>query len=260
VGLDESALRAIDDAAELMLSSAYVICLTGAGVSVESGIPPFRGPGGLWTKHGEPPMDGYQRFMEDPKGYWEQRFTPERSLGLGGAIVDAKPNSGHYALAEMEAIGVLRVLITQNIDNLHVLAGSRNLLEIHGNSQKLRCIDCGSRFQREGFDLSVMPPRCPYCSGVVVKSDMVMFGEPIPQDVLRRCFEEARRSDCILVAGTSALVHPAAGIPITVKRKKGKIIEVNITRTELSGISDVQVIARSGEALPALVEALKRRL
>lgn len=259
VELEESVLKAIDDAAELMLSSSYVIGLTGAGVSVESGIPPFRGPGGLWTKHGEPPMDGYQRFMEDPKGYWEQRLTPERSLGLGRALVGAKPNSGHYALAEMEAMGVLRVLITQNIDNLHALAGNRNLLEIHGNSQKLRCVDCGSRFPREGFDLSELPPRCPNCGGVV-KSDTVMFGEPIPQDVLRRCFEEARRSDCILVVGTSALVHPAAGIPVTVDRKGGKIIEVNITPSELSRFSDVQVIARSGEALPALVEALKRRL
>src|SRR3990170_7494946 len=106
--------KKIEEAANLILSSNYMTCLTGAGVSVESGIPPFRGPGGLWTRHGEPPMDGYQRFLEDPKAHWKSQLDPNRRRVMGSSILDAKPNPGHLALAEMERMGVLKVLITQN--------------------------------------------------------------------------------------------------------------------------------------------------
>ncbi len=247
----------IEAAASMILSSSYLVALTGAGVSVESGVPPFRGPGGIWTERGEPSMDGYRRFQADPKRYWERSLDTERSGGLGEAILKAEPNLGHIALAEMEEMGVLKVLITQNIDNLHIAAGSRNVLEIHGNAHKLRCIGCNARFPREGFDLFQLPPRCPRCGGVV-KGDTVMFGEPIPVDVLRRCFEESERSDCMLVAGTSAKVHPAASLPLIVKRNGGALIEVNPRPSDLSHLCDVCIRAPSGEALPKLVEALKR--
>ena len=243
-------------AATLILSADYVVVLTGAGVSVESGIPPFRGPGGIWTRFGEPPMDGYQRFLADPKSWWEGRLKPGRRRGLGVSILDAKPNPGHYALAEMEEVGILRAVITQNIDNLHTAAGSRNVLEIHGNVHKLRCVKCGARFPRNGFDLSELPPRCPRCGGVV-KGDTVMFGEPIPQDVLSRCMEEAERCDCMLVVGTSAAVYPAAGLPLIVKRRGGALIEVNPRTSELNSLCDVCIRAPSGEALPKIVSALK---
>lgn len=247
----------IERAAELILSADYVVALTGAGVSVESGIRPFRGPGGIWTERGEPSLDGYQRFMADPKAYWENRTRPGRSHGFGTSIYEAEPNQGHYALGEMEGMGLLRTLITQNIDNLHIAAGSRNILEIHGNVHKLRCVSCNARFPRKGFDLSVLPPMCPECDGVV-KGDTVMFGEPIPSDVLNRCFEESERSDCMLVVGTSAVVYPAAGLPVMVKRGGGVLIEVNPLPSELSPLCDVCVRAPSGEALPLLVSALKR--
>ena len=242
--------------ATLILSADYVVALTGAGVSVESGIRPFRGPGGLWTEYGEPPMDGYQRFLADPKGWWEGRLKPGRRRGLGVSILDAKPNPGHCALAEMEEVGILRAVITQNIDNLHTAAGSRNVLEIHGNVHKLRCVKCGARFPRNGFDLLELPPRCPRCGGVV-KGDTVMFGEPIPQDVLSRCVEEAERCDCMLTVGTSAVVYPAAGLPLIVKQRGGALIEINPRRSELSALCDVSIRAPSGEALPKLVSALK---
>lgn len=248
---------AIEEAARLILSADYVVALTGAGVSVESGIRPFRGPGGIWTERGEPPMDGYRRFIADPRAHWEDRMRPRQRRGFGESITEAKPNPGHIALAEMEAMGLLKTLITQNIDNLHTTAGSRRVLEIHGNAHKLRCVSCNARFSRDGFDLSELPPRCPECDGIV-KSDTVMFGEPIPPDVLELCYEESRRSDCMLLIGTSAVVYPSAGFPLMVKRNGGSLIEVNPHRTELSHICDVCVQAPSGEALPMLVLALRR--
>jgi len=257
VPLDNAILGTIEKASRLIKGSSYVTALTGAGVSVESGIPPFRGPGGIWTEHGEPPMDGYRRFLDDPKAYWVSLLNPGKKSRFGESFKEAKPNAGHVAFAELERIGILRMLVTQNIDNLHIEAGSTRILQIHGNRHKLRCIGCNARFPREGFDLSILPPKCPNC-GSTVKDDVVMFGEPIPPDVLQACFEEARRSDCMIIAGTSAVIHPAAGLPVTVKRKGGVIVEVNPMGSELSGISDVSIRAPSGEAMPALVEALKR--
>jgi NAD-dependent deacetylase len=250
---------AIERAADFILSADYVVALSGAGVSVESGIRPFRGPGGLWTERGEPSMDGWTRFKRDPKAYWERRLDPQRRRGFGSSLAEAQPNPGHLALAEMEGMGLVKALITQNIDNLHIEAGSVNVLEIHGNSKKLRCIECNARFHREGFDLSVLPPRCPSCGGVV-EGDTVMFGEPIPAGVLRGCFEETERSDCMLVVGTSGVVVPAASFPFTVKRKGGTLVEVNPLQSELSYMCDVCVRAPSGEVLPLLVSLLKEKM
>ena len=202
-------------------------------------------------------MDGYRKFEENPKRYWEEVLNPARKNGFGDSLNEAKPNAGHYALAELESMGILRSLVTQNIDNLHIEAGSRNVLEIHGNRLKLRCVRCGERFLKQGFDLSTLPPRCPTCSGIV-KEDVVMFGEPIPRDILEECQNVASMSDCMIVAGTSAMVYPAASLPLIVKEKGGSLIEVNPRASELSRISDAVIKAPSGEALPSLVEALKK--
>jgi NAD-dependent deacetylase len=249
----------IQEAAELILSAKYVVALTGAGVSVESGIRPFRGPGGLWTERGEPPMDGWARFKKDPAAYWERRLDPERRRSFGRSLYEAMPNPGHIALSELEELGVLKSLVTQNIDNLHLTAGSVNVHEIHGNTHKLRCVQCNTRYPAEGFDLSVLPPRCLQCGGVM-KSDTVMFGEPIPVPTLNRCLKEANRSDCMLVIGTSAMVVPAAVLPINVKRRGGVLIEFNPRESELSRVCDVTIKAPSGESLPMLVSQIKAKL
>jgi NAD-dependent deacetylase len=253
--LDEQALQAIRDAAEIIKASNYVTCLTGAGISVESGIRPFRGPGGLWTEKGEPSMDGYRRFLKNPEAYWKRRMENKSEFGL--TIRNSEPNPGHLALAELEEMDILRYLITQNIDNLHLAAGSRNVLEIHGNGHYLRCIECNSKWHGDEFSVDAIPPRCPECGGVV-KTDTVMFGEPIPSNVLNRCFEEAEKSDCMIVAGTSATVTPAANLPLIVRRNGGMLIEVNIRESHISHQCNVNIFSQAGKALPILVEEVKK--
>jgi NAD-dependent deacetylase len=246
--------EAILTAARMVTEARYPIALTGAGMSVESGIPPFRGPGGLWTKYGEPPMNGYQIFLADPKKGWEDRIRRQDDE-LWRPLRIAKPNPGHLALADLEAMGVLRFLITQNVDDLHKQAGHRGLAEIHGNWKLIRCIDCNARFQNDEISLDVLPPGCPGCEGIL-KSDTVSFGEPIPTDVLNQCMENAARSDLVLVAGTSATVYPAAGFAIEVKQRGGVLIEANLYESEISAICDISLRGPTGEVLPRLTQAV----
>ena len=247
----------IQRAARVILRSNYVTALSGAGISVESGIRPFRGPGGLWTERGEPPMDGYQRFMKDPKAHWKEIMQRRGASGeFSRTIGEAQPNAAHVALAEMERIGILKYLITQNIDNLHIKAGSKKVAEIHGNTQKLRCIDCNERYSRDEISLDVLPPRCPKCRGII-KTDTVMFGEPIPSDVLRICQREAMKSDCMITVGTSAFVYPAAGFPIEIKRAGGVLIEVNLYESDLTPLCDISLRGKATEVMSQLVECLK---
>jgi NAD-dependent deacetylase len=214
---DEALDAEIERAGRIVADARSVVALTGAGLSVESGIPPFRGPGGLWTRYGEPPMDGYQRFLRDPR-------------------------KAHRAFAELERLGRCDWLITQNIDDLHRQAGTRNLLEIHGNYQLLRCLECGRRYERTevGIDPERLPPHCPDCGGIV-KGDTVQFGEPIPPDVLRGCFAAVAGADCMIVAGTSATVYPSADFPYEVLRRRGSVVEVNPYETELTTAATVSL-------------------
>jgi NAD-dependent deacetylase len=241
-------------AAQMLTESRYPIALTGAGMSVESGIPPFRGPGGLWTKYGEPPMNGYQIFLADPKKGWEDRIRRQDDE-LWRPLRVARPNPGHLALAELEALGVLRFLITQNVDDLHRQAGHRALAEIHGNWKLIRCIECNARFKSEEVSLETLPPACPRCEGIL-KSDTVSFGEPIPSDVLHQCMENGARADLVLVAGTSTTVYPAARFAIEVKQRGGILIEANLYESEISAICDISLRGPTGEVLPRLTHAV----
>ncbi|HEY2664051.1 MAG TPA: Sir2 family NAD-dependent protein deacetylase [Candidatus Binataceae bacterium] len=249
--------REIEQAADLMVAANYQIALTGAGMSVESGIPPFRGPGGLWTKYGEPPMNGFQIFLANPKKAWEERLRP-RNDELYKPLRVAEPNAGHRALAELEQIGALRFVITQNIDDLHRQAGQRSLAEIHGNWKLIRCLDCNLRFRSEKVSLETLPPVCPECQGLL-KSDTVSFGEPIPRDVLALCAEESARADLVIVAGTSATVYPAAGFALEVKQRGGKMIEVNLYESEITPLCDISLRGGSAGVLPRLLKAISER-
>ncbi|HTY18334.1 MAG TPA: NAD-dependent deacylase [Myxococcota bacterium] len=255
--LDRAFDEQIRRAGALLASARHAVALTGAGLSVESGIPPFRGPNGIWTKHGEPPLDGYQRFLRDPGAAWRDRLTPREAWAreLGEAVRRARPNSGHRALAELERLGLLAALITQNIDDLHRQAGHARVLEIHGNHRLLRCIGCGERFDPAAIEVDpdALPPRCPHCDGIV-KGDVVQFGEPIPQDVLRACFEAVARADLMLVAGTSATVYPAAEFPYEVLRQGGKVIEVNPEPSDLTPAATLSLRGAGGPVLARLLE------
>lgn len=256
----------IERAARDLINSKYAVALTGAGMSTESGIPDFRGPSGIWTKDPEAERRAYQtydKFLANPREYWEERLGSPSLLGDLGEI---KPNPGHYALAELEKMGMLTRVITQNIDNLHQRAESNNVLDYHGNTFKLRCTDCNARFNSEEYNLprlreeGNLPPRCKKC-GDVIKADVVHFREPIPSDVAHQSLEEARKCDLMLICGTSAVVYPFASLPrIAKERKTVTIIELNAEPTPLTeeGISDYLIQGKTGEILPRIVEEVKR--
>ena len=247
---------AIARAAERLRDARSTVALTGAGLSVESGIPPFRGPGGLWTKYGEPPLDGYQRFLRDPAAAWRERLRPTEgwARGLRDTLDAARPNAAHRALVELERRGLLACTITQNIDDLHRQAGSRALLEIHGNHRWLRCVECHRRFEPEhvAVDPERLPPRCPACDGVV-KGDTVQFGEPIPPAVLRACYDAVERADCMLLIGTSGTVYPAAEFPFEVLRRGGTVIEINPYESELTDVVPLSLRGPAGAVMERLL-------
>jgi NAD-dependent deacetylase len=245
--------HAIDRAAEMIRDSRHVVALVGAGLSSESGIPTFRGKDGLWTRFGEPTFDGWELFNRDPGKWWEESLARRNTMSeFSHAIEAAQPNAGHIAMAELEAMGRLAHIITQNIDGLHRMAGSRAITEIHGNRFLARCMNCGTREPLERVSLDRLPPLCVECGGIL-KNDTVMFGEPIPEDALRNCYLQASLADLFLVVGTSAVVYPAAEFPVMAKRRGAPLIEINPDETPLSAIADIIIRGPAGESLSAIV-------
>ena len=250
--------KALNEVAYLVLEAKHLVAFVGAGMSVESGIPPFRGPGGLWTRYGEPTSLDYDGFLEDPGAWWERGLQEESEDGnptyeLKVAVDGAVPNAGHYALRALERAGLLKCVITQNVDNLHRRAGSENVLEIHGNRTLLRCLDCQIRIHKAEFQFNHLPPRCGECGGIV-KIDSVMFGEGIPPDVMSACIEQANSCDCMLLIGTSGTVYPAAQLPLAAKDRGSSMIEINLYETHLTSMADIVLRGLSGEILPRIVE------
>jgi NAD-dependent deacetylase len=231
----------LKEAIFLIRSAKYLTAFTGAGISVESGIPPFRGPGGLWNKY-DPRMLELEYFVSHPDTAW-----PVIREIFYDHFGKAQPNKAHEVLAYWEMQGHLKALITQNIDNLHYLAGSRNIVEFHGNSRLLVCLDCGRRVEAARPLLEKLPPRCA-CGGVL-KPDFIFFGEGIPPDAYARAHEAARRADVMLVVGSTGEVYPAALIPMWASEASAKIIEVNPETSEFTrSISDIHLHLRAAEA------------
>jgi NAD-dependent deacetylase len=207
-------------AAQIIRRSHHLIAFTGAGISVESGVPPFRGTGGIWDTY-DPSLLEIGTFLQNPSKSWEViRTIFYDHLG------DAKPNDAHFALAALEREGLLKAIITQNIDNLHLEAGNTQVFEFHGNSKHLVCLDCSLHTTFDQISLDRLPPSCPDCQGLL-KPDFVFFGEAIPEPARSNSFSAAEKADVVLVIGTSGEVMPAAMIPMIAKERGAIIIEVN---------------------------------
>jgi len=219
--------------------------LTGAGVSAESGVPTFRGAGGLWRQRRAEDLATPAAFSRDPIFVWEW-YDWRRSV-----LAEVKPNPGHYALAEIEAQTPNFTLITQNVDGLHELAGSRNVLRLHGSIWALRCLDCQSERMDRRSPLPEIPPRCE-CGGML-RPGVVWFGEPLPQQIWRDAEAAARAAELFLVVGTSAVVYPAAGLAQIAKSSGARVVEINIAETALSPGIDSFLQGPSGELLPLLI-------
>ncbi len=241
----------IEAASEAIINSTLTLALTGAGISVESGIPDFRSAGGLWSKFDPAEYATIEAFRSDPEKVWKMLTEMDKVVSA------ARPNPAHIALGELERMGYLHYIITQNIDNLHQEGGSRNVIEYHGNSSTLSCLWCGKNY-RASDKRDTIPPRCD--CGKILKPDVVFFGEPIPADALNRSFQLASSAQVLMVIGTSAVVSPANTIPTIAKQNRAKIIEINMERTHLSDtITDIFLQGKAGEIVPALVQAVKRK-
>ena len=239
----------IERAAALLSRARHGLALTGAGVSAESGIPTFRGEGGLWTKYDPVKVSSIDSFLADPAAYW--KVSKER----GSVALAARPNPGHVALTALEAAGHLVAVVTQNTDGLHRDAGSRHVVELHGSGRTVECLDCGRREPRADVQARLdveMPPRCKHCGGVVLKPTVVLFGEPMPQAAIEEAFKLASLTDVMLVVGTSLVVFPAADVPLVALRSGARMIVVNAEPTPFDRLAEVVIHGRSGEVLPAL--------
>ena len=240
-------------AAEIISSARRGLALTGAGVSAESGIPTFRGEGGLWKQYDPVKVASIEYFMADPSAYWKV------SKDRGRVALAARPNAGHHALAALEATGHLAAVVTQNTDGLHQESGSRNVIEIHGSSRTVQCLDCGTREPRVDVQARLheeLPPRCKVCGGAFLKPTVVLFGEPMPKAAVARAFALAREADVVLVIGSSLVVYPAADIPLVALRSGARMIVVNAEPTPFDQLAEVVIHGRSGEVLPEIVELI----
>ncbi len=231
--------------ARLIREAKYTVAFTGAGISVASGIPPFRGKNGLWNKTNPIFLEiGY--FNKKPLQSWKKiKEIFYDTLG------DAEPNIAHKVLAKMEKRSFLESVITQNIDHLHQKAGNKYVYELHGTYKQLACTECGSEYDISFADLNFLPPTCYICKGIL-KPDMVFFNEPIPVFAKKRSFEEAEKADVFIIIGTNAEVLPAANIPVTAKKHGAKIIEINIKGTHFT--HEITDIFLQGDAAEIMEE------
>lgn len=244
----------IDLVARMIEAADKVIVLSGAGISVESGIPDFRSPGGLWTRYDPSIYATFESFVNDPSNFWQMAEE------LNPLLENAEPNPAHYAVHELELLGKCDAVITQNIDHLHQRAGSTDVLELHGTYRTGTCIRCGRKHQYEEIKTAAdcgMIPSCFDCRGTI-KPDVVLFGEPLNAPVLHRAVELASTCDMILVIGAGLEVFPAASLPTYAHRSGAKLVFVNIGATAFDGIADEILIGEAGKIMPAVVESYKR--
>ncbi|MBI5572447.1 MAG: NAD-dependent deacylase [Desulfomonile tiedjei] len=253
----------ISQIADCLINSKNAVALTGAGISTESGIPDFRSPGGLWTRV-DPGEFSIDRFLQNPARFWRLHLRLKESGDFD--LASAKPNPAHFALARMEQMGILKCVITQNVDNLHQKAGSVDVVEFHGNLLRAVCLKCRAlepiaQAEARLSNGQEEPPRCQACGGLL-KPDAVFFGEAIPSRALMISQVQCEKCDVLLVVGTSLQVFPAAQIPITVKLKfpPATVVEVNREPSAMhERITDHLVLGSAGEVLSRLSDCLEKK-
>ncbi|PLX09291.1 MAG: RNA polymerase subunit sigma [Marinilabiliales bacterium] len=243
-------MKTIEAAANLIKTSKNLSSFTGAGISVESGIPVFRGKEGVYSK--------YEHKILEINYY--KNNTEESWCAILDIFYDkftsAKPNTAHKILAQWEKLGILKYIITQNIDNLHRESGSKNIVEYHGNKEFFICFECKSKFSHADIKLSKDPPKCPKCGGLL-KPDFVFFGEPIPSDAACLYHDIAKTTDVHLIIGTTGEVQPASYIPVYAKKTGAKIIEINTKPSKFTDkITDVFIEMKASEALTGINELI----
>jgi len=242
----------IQRAAKDLKAAKKVVALTGAGISVESGIPPFRGKGGLWEKIDPMEFAHIDHFMADPAKVWQVLIKDMKDV-----LDRAAPNDGHKALARLEQMGLLTTVITQNVDGLHQAAGNTDVIEFHGSFAWQSCLQCHGRIPTGDIDMGILPPRCT-CGGIL-RPECVFFGEMIPPQALLRSQQAAANCDLMLVVGTSATVYPAAAMPVIAKQHGARIIEINPEPTALThSTSDYLIKAGAGAAMNAVLAAMEQ--
>ena len=261
--------KAIENAARILAEAEDIVAFTGAGISAESNIPTFRDPGGIWDRF-DP------REVGTTEGIIQFALkNPSRIKGFLLEVIstfeNAHPNKGHIGLVDLEKMGLLRSVITQNIDDLHAIAGNSRVFEVHGNLYRLRCINCGKTekhtreellgklkeaLNSEGFDIGKLVAVFPRCKcGGFMRPDVVMFGEAVQH--LMESYNEARSCDVMLIMGTSGMVWPAAGVPYEARKWNTTIIEINPTTNAFRDITEVYVKSLCGEAMPLIVEKVR---
>ena len=243
----------LQKAIDLVIESKYAIVYTGAGISVESGIPPFRGEHGLWSKY-DPKVLDLSYFYSYPRDSW--KVIKEIFYDFFG---DAKPNNAHLAISELEKLGLVKAVITQNIDNLHYEAGSKEVYEFHGNSRMLVCTQCDEKYIASAIDLSDVP-LCNSCHAVL-KPDFIFFGEAIPEEAYRKSVEAAQKADLVIVIGSTGEVYPAASIPPYAKETGAKVIEVNLEKSLFTdSITDIFIKGKAAEVMNNLLIGIKQKI
>lgn len=241
----------LDRLAQEIMNCKCAAALTGAGISAESGVPTFRGKEGLWGKFRPEELATMDAFMANPQMVWEW-YNWRRKL-----LSEVKPNEGHYALCSLADRFEHFSLITQNVDGLHRQAGSTDILELHGNISRNKCMDCSAPFDEPD---EIDPEKIPLClkCGGKIRPDVVWFGEMLDEEIIQKAFEEAERADLFFSIGTSAVVHPAASLPMTAKRHGAILVEINVESTPLTALADFYFPVKSGELLPRLVSRLQQ--
>jgi len=240
----------LDELVTVLTRCKRCVVLTGAGMSAESGVPTFRGDEGLWRKFRPEELANVDAFMANPEIVWEW-YNWRRQL-----MAEVEPNPGHFAITAMEECFEHFAMITQNVDGLHRAAGTQSILELHGNITRNKCLDCHRPFELEGEVDPAQIPVCVKCGGKI-RPDVVWFGEMLDPETIQNAFFEAEKADVFFSIGTSAVVHPAASLPVTAKRHGAVLVEINPERTPLSELADFHFSACSGEFLPSLIDALR---